>query len=54
MREKLPVYLENRSLPKNQEDEMNKSDSYGFVSILYILSIIITLGSIIVIMFMGK
>lgn len=53
MKEKLPVYLENHSLPEKEEDEMT-NHSYGYVSILYILSIIITLGSIFTLMFIGK
>jgi len=52
MKEKLPVYLENRNLPEREVEE--KEHSYGYVSILYILSIIITLGSLITLMFLGK
>ncbi len=51
MKEKLPVYLENRSLPRQ---EIDRKDSYGYASIMYILSIIITLGTIISIFVLGN
>ena len=61
MNGKLPIELENLELPV---DKFNKLDSKknqvdvervnGYVSIAYLLSLIITLGSILAIMFMGN
>ena len=52
MKEKLPVYIENRKLPEKEQN--NQEPSYGYVNILLILSILITLGSLFTIMFLGK
>ena len=52
MRDKLPVYIENRELPKNEfdiDDANNKS--YGYVSILYLASIMITVVSVLTVIF---
>ena len=55
MKEKLPVVLENLELPRDEFEEKNeKKVSYGYVSILYLLSLIITASSIIVIMVFKK
>lgn len=51
MKEKLPVVLENLELPNDEFEEKNeKKVSYGFVSVLYLISLMITVGSIIAIM----
>lgn len=53
MKDKLPVYIENNKLPIDSLNLNEKKDSYGYVSILYLLSIIITLGSIITLLIIG-
>ena len=51
MKERLPVVLENLELPKDEfEKENEKRVSYGYVSILYLLSLMITIGSIIAVL----
>lgn len=61
MNERLPVELENLELPldkynkvgsKNNQIDIQKVN--GYVSIIYLLSLIITLGSILAIMFLGN
>ena len=48
MKERLPVVLENLELPDDiYEHKEEKQVSYGFVSVLYLLSLMITIGSII-------
>ena len=47
MNNRLPVYIENNELPYMKKD--NKG-SYGYVNILYILSLIITFSSMIIVM----
>ena len=54
MKEKLPLYLENNNLPEDNWSIKKRKPSYGYVSIMYILSIIVTLGSIITILVVGK
>ena len=56
MRDKLPVYVENRELPKNEDmiSNMDRNFSYGYVSILYLASIIITVVSVLTIIFLRK
>jgi len=58
MRNRLPVYIENKELPvdryknieyNNIEEEKN---SYGYVSIMYLCSLIITIISLLSVMFM--
>ena len=53
MRDRLPVYIENNSVPEDNFKLMEKNNSYGYVSVLYLLSIIITLGSIITLLIIG-
>ena len=56
MRDRLPVELDNMELPfdKYNRIEQRKSNSYGYVSILSLLSLIITLGSVLAIIFLGN
>ena len=55
MRDKLPVYIENRELPKNEFDIDNgNNNSYGFVSILYLVSIMITVVSVLTVIFFRR
>ena len=57
MNNKLPVYIENLELPiddnKKEIDSHNKN-SYGYVSIIYILSMMITIGSVLAIFVFRK
>ncbi|MGN1358629.1 MAG: hypothetical protein ACI4WU_04610 [Bacilli bacterium] len=54
MRNRLPVYLENLELPQDEKMIKRDSNSYGYVSILYILSLIITGISVMVVLGLGK
>jgi len=54
MKDRLPVYIENLELPNNQYKREVKNVSYGYVNILYILSLIITIGSVVTVIFLGK
>ena len=55
MKDKLPVYIENRELPKNEFDIDNGNNkSYGYVSILYLTSLMITVVSVLVVIFFRR
>lgn len=56
MNEKLPVNIENLELPIDQFKKLDRdnSNSYGYANILYLLSIIVTLGSVLTVIFLGK
>lgn len=56
MRDRLPVNIEGRELPKagQRENFGNRKNSYGYVSVLYLASIIITVVSVITIMIVGN
>lgn len=55
MRDKLPVYIENRELPKDKfNTDNNNNKSYGYVSILYLSSIMITVISVLTIIFFRR
>ena len=56
MRNRLPIEMENMELPfdKYSKKEQVNNNSYGYVSILSLLSLIITLGSVLAIIFMGN
>ena len=54
MRDKLPVYIENRELPKDKFNTDNNNKSYGYVSILYLSSIIITIISVLTVIFFKR
>lgn len=55
MRDKLPVYIENRELPKDEFDINNGNNkSYGYVSILYLVSIMITVVSVLMVIFFRR
>lgn len=60
MNGKLPIELENLELPvdkfnkiDSKKNQVNNEKINGYVSIMYLLSLIITLGSILAIIFMG-
>lgn len=52
MRNRLPVYIEDNELPKM--DVHKNEDSYGYVSILYLSSIIITVASVLTVIVLGN
>ncbi len=56
MNDKLPVNIENLELPYDQFKRMDQdnSNSYGYANILYLIGIIITAGSVLVVIFLGK
>ncbi len=56
MRGKLPVKLENLELPNDNYEwlDKKKSMSYGYVRVMYLISLLITLGSILVVIFLGS
>ena len=51
MRNKLPVYIENNEMPVDQ-NSVRKKNSYGYVSFLYLGSLIITIISLLSVLFM--
>ena len=53
---KLPVVLENLELPEdnNKRIEIKRRSSSGYVSILFMLSSLITLGSVMALLFLGN
>ena len=55
MRDRLPVCIENNDLPSDNEFINNNNiNSYGYVNILYLVSMIITVASVIVVIFLGN
>ncbi len=54
MKSRLPVYVENLELPEDLEHVSRRKESYGYVSILYILSLIITGFSVALVIVLGK
>jgi len=56
MRERLPVHIEDRELPmdKYNKTTSNREFSYGYVSVLYLASIIITIASVMTIIILGN
>ena len=50
MKNKLPVHIENRELPVDRYMiSKNRTNSYGYVNVLYLASIIITIVSVVTI-----
>ena len=55
MRERLPIVIEDLELPISSDNEnISKSNSYGYVSFMYLVSLIITVSSVLVVIFFGK
>lgn len=55
MKDRLPIMLEHNELPIDEINQMNKkNDSYGYVSFLYLASVLITIGSVLVVILLGK
>ena len=56
MRDRLPVHIENRELPKENNFNLgeNREYSYGYVNILYIVSILITVLSVLTVLVLGN
>jgi hypothetical protein len=42
MRSRLPLNIENRELAIDTYNNVNRKDSYGYVNVLYLSSLIIT------------
>ncbi len=54
MRERLPIELENLELPKDEFNNNKPQASYGFANILYLLGMIITTGTVLVVILLGN
>lgn len=56
MRDRLPVHVEDRELPMDQfrERVKDKDYSYGYVNILYLVSMMITIASVLTVIILGK
>ena len=55
MRNRLPVHVENNELPvDNYRVREKRNNSYGYVNILYLTSMIITILSVMTVIFIGK
>jgi len=55
MKDRLPVNIENLELPKDEfKIPEPRSNSYGYVNILCLLSSLITLASVLAIIFLGS
>ena len=54
MRNRLPVYVENREMPIDEYKELERDNknSYGYVSVMYLGSLIITLISLTMVLVM--
>lgn len=52
MKYRLPVNIENNELPQDKYKKRN--NNYGYVSFMYLVSVIITLSSILTIIILGK
>lgn len=55
MKNRLPVYLENREMPVDEYRKLERRDnrnSYGYVSIMYLGSLIITIISLTMVLVM--
>lgn len=50
MKNRLPVNIENLELPDNNKIIVKNSNTYGYANILYIVSIIITGISVLVVL----
>ena len=54
MRSRLPLNIENRELPEDKYMNKDREESYGYVNILYLSSLIITVASILTVIILGK
>ncbi len=55
MRNKLPVHIENRDLPIDKYvSNERRNVSYGYVNILYLTSMLITIVSVMTVIIFGK
>lgn len=56
MKNKLPVYLDNLELPKDnlKKEIYHNQNSYGYVSILTLISTLITLASLITVLIKSR
>lgn len=53
MRSRLPLYLDNLDLPK-ERNYVSRNKSYGYVNFMYIISLIITGFSIVIVLLLGR
>lgn len=54
MNGRLPIEMDNLELPKDQFKKLDRKNSYGFANTLYILAMIITIGSVLTVIFLGN
>lgn len=54
MKNRLPVVLENLELPIDESINKKPKNNYGYVSLLYLTSLGITVGSVLTILFLRK
>ena len=54
MKNKLPVYIDNLELPKDELKQEKNNNSRGYVSILFLLSTMITITSLLAILIYKK
>jgi hypothetical protein len=56
MKNRLPVYIDKMDLPvdKYSVNGYKRDKSYGYVNVLYLTSIIITVISVLTVIFLGK
>ena len=58
MNNRLPVNIENLELPEDQFKKMDNNDnnntSYGFANVMFLLSSLITLGTVITVVILLK
>lgn len=53
MKNKLPLYLENLELPIDK-DKSNRMYSFGYIDFMYIISLVVTCLSIILVLLLRK
>lgn len=54
MRSRLPVHIENRELPFDKTEFLERDNSSGYVNILFLASVIATIASIMTIVVLGN
>ena len=56
MRDRLPIDMEDFDLPYDEFKRLDRdnSSSYGYANILYLLAILIALGSVLTVIFFGN
>lgn len=54
MKDRLPIYIEKRELPEDIYKSDDRKNSYGYVNFMYLLSLVITVASVSVLLFLGN